>query len=44
MAIWVNAHQDKGQTEKTPQDFMTFAHVWDGITEEEYQQTLIDLQ
>lgn len=44
MSIYVNAHQEKGHPPKVPMDFMTFAKAWDGITEEEYQQTLIDLQ
>ena len=43
MSIYVNAHQEKGHPPKSPQDFMTFAKAWDGITQEEYQQTLIDL-
>src|SRR5690606_6954237 len=43
MAMYANAHKAEGSPDRAIADFMTFSKAWDGITEEEIQQTLIDL-
>ena len=44
MSIYANVHREKGSPQRELAEFMTFAKAWDGITEEEYRQTLIDLE